>query len=68
MTILNNLDKHIATLYFTILVNYIANTQSAETDGGTQRPPSFGFAERGARGFHEDVLHILRKTALSVTI
>ena len=68
VTILNNSDKHIATLYFTILVNYIANTQSAETDGGTQRPPSFGFAERGARGFHEDVLHILRKTALSVTI
>ena len=55
-------------LIFTILVNYIATTQSAETDGGTQRPPSFGFAERGARGFHEDVLHILTKTALSVTI
>ena len=68
MTILNNLDKHIATLYFSILVNYIATTQSAETDGGTQRPPSFGFAERGARGFHEDALHILTKTALSVTI
>ena len=68
MTILNNLDKHIATLYFAILVNYIATTQSAQTDGGTQWPPSFGFAERGARGFHEDVLHILTKTALSVTI
>ena len=68
MTILNNLDKHIATLYFSILVNYISTTQSAETDGGTQRPPSFGFAERGARGFHEDALHILTKTALSVTI
>ena len=50
-------------------MNYIANIQSAETDGGTQRPPSFGFAERGARGFHEDAFHILTKTAaLSVTI
>ena len=56
-------------LIFTILVNYIANIQSAQTDGGTQRPPSFGFAKRGARGFDEDAFHILTKTAaLSVTI